>query len=290
MEVNRGLDLSRPDEMTDAEVTQFRKSYELSHGSVLDAYDFWLDHSPRVVKSHRIQAYYSASDEGRAVPLHGTLGFLHLYTVLGYDFGIEYEARHARSLGATKRSVLQIFELAFIHCGPRGIHRARLAVGDLLASWPDTGDDMTASFPPGWSRDPQFLPLSLDLTSDQLTPHEEASIRDWYTRLAGEVPKYVDFLVPGRPGLLKAYLDRLGRAMRGPLPRQILPFVQLQMDVARGNPAGIRENALLGRGLGMTDDQLYEAAAWGMLYGGPASLSLAYDALSDVLPAHAAAR
>jgi len=88
--------------MTDAEIAQFRKSYEVSHGSVLDAYDFWLDHSPRVVKSHRIQAYYSASDEGRAVPLHGTLGFLHLYTVMAYDFGIEYEMRHARSLGATK--------------------------------------------------------------------------------------------------------------------------------------------------------------------------------------------
>jgi len=62
------------------------------------------------------------------------------------------------------------------------------------------------------------------------------------------------------------------------------------MNVARGNTAGIRESALLGRGLGMTDDQLYEAAAWGMLYGGPASLSLAYDALSDMLPADRAGR
>jgi hypothetical protein len=283
MEVNRGLDLSNPDEMTDAEVAQFRKSYELSHGSVLDAYDFWLDHSPRVVKSHRIQAYYSASDEGRAVPLHGTLGFLHLYTVMAYDFGIEYEVRHARSLGATKRAVLQILELAFIHCGPRGIHRARVAAGDLLAGWSDADHDMAGSFPDGWSADPQFLPLTLDLTSDRLTPEEDAGIRGWYTRVAGEVPRHVDFLAAGRPGLLKAYLDRLGRAMRGPLPRQIFPFVQLQMDVARGNPAGIRESALLGRGLGMTEDQIYEAAAWGMLYGGPASLSLAYDALADVL-------
>lgn len=284
MEVNRGLNLSTPDEMSDAEVAQFRKSYELSHGSVLDAYDFWLDHSPRVVKSHRTQAYHSASDEGRSVPLHGTLGFLHLYTVMAYDFGIEYEVKHARSLGATKRAVLQILELAFIHCGPRGIHRARLAVGDLLSEWPDADTDMTASFPPGWSPDPHFLPLTLDLNSDRLTPEEDTGIRRWYTDVTGEVPGHVNFLAAGRPGLLKAYLDRLGRAMRGPLPRQILPFVQLQMEVARGNAAGMRESALLGRGLGMTDDQLYEAAAWGMLYGGPASLSLAYDALSDVLP------
>jgi hypothetical protein len=202
---------------------------------------------------------------------------------MAYDFGIEYEVRHARSLGATKRAVLQILELAFIHCGPRGMHRARVAVGDLLAGWPDSDDDMAGSFPDGWSADPEFLPLTLDLTSDQLTPEEVSSIRGWYTSVVGEVPRHVDFLAAGRPGLLKAYLDRLGRAMRGPLPRQILPFVELQMDVARGNPAGIRESALLGRGLGMTDDQIYEAAAWGMLYGGPASLSLAYDALADVL-------
>jgi hypothetical protein len=270
--------------MTEAEVAEFRKSYELSHGSVLDAYDFWLDHSPRVVKSHRIQAYYSAGEEGRRLPLHGTLGFLHLYTVMAYDFGIEYELRHALSLGATKRAVLQILELAFIHCGPRGIHRARLAVGDLLAGWPDSDLDMAGSFPEGWSADPQFLPLTLDLTTEQLTPEEDAGIRSWYAETTCEVPRHVDFLAAARPGLLKAYLDRLGRAMRGPLPRQIFPFVQLQMDVARGNPAGIRESTLLGRGLGMTDDQIYEAAAWGMLYGGPASLSLAYEALADVLP------
>lgn len=288
MEVNRGLDLSRPDEMSEAEAEQFRKSYELSHGSILDAYEFWLEHSPRVVKSHRTQAYYSASDEGRAMPLHGTLGFLHLYTVMAYDFGIEYEIKHARSLGATKRAVLQVLELAFIHCGPRGIHRARVAAGDLLAAWPDTSGDMSAAFPPGWSADPDFLPFSLDLASDQLTPREDASIRAWYTGLTGEVPRHVDFLAAGRPGLLKAYLARLGRAMTGPLPRQVFPFVQLQMSVSRANAAGIRESALLGRGMGMTDDQLYEAAAWGMMYGGPAALSLACDALSDVLPARGA--
>ncbi|HVW45276.1 MAG TPA: hypothetical protein VHC18_28390 [Amycolatopsis sp.] len=284
MKPTRGLRLDSPDEMTDAEVAEFRASYERTHGSVLDAYDFWLDHNPRVVKSHRIQAYYTASDEGRGIPLHGTLGFLHLYTVLGYDFGIEYEVKHARSLGATKTAVLQTIELAFIHCGPRGAHRARLAVGDLLKEWTDDGHDMAASFPAGWSADPDFLALDLDLTTGTLSPEENHRIRDWYLRTAGEVPRHVDILAAGRPGLLKAYLDRLGRAMRGTLPRQMFPFAQLQFEVARANPAGIRESALLGRGLGMTDDQLYEAMAWGMLYGGPSALSQAADVLADVLP------
>jgi hypothetical protein len=71
--------------------------------------------------------------------------------------------------------------------------------------------------------------------------------------------------------------------MRGPLPKQMLPFMQLQMHTAQANPRGIRESTLLGRGLGMTNDQLYEAVAWGMLYSGPSGLSVVLDAAGDVL-------
>lgn len=286
MKTTRGLRLTSPDEMTEVEVAEFRASYEATHGQVLGAYDFWLDHNPRVVKSHRIQAYHSASEEGRRLPLHGTLGFLHLYTVLAYDFGIEYEVNHARSLGASKAAVLQAIELAFAHCGPRGIHRARVAVGELLDNWPTAELDMSGAFPAGWSVDPDFLRLDLDLASEKMSTQEMAAVREFYLGTAGEVPRHVAVLSAGRPGLLKAYLDRLGRAGRGPLPVQMVPFMLLQMEVARCNPAGIRENVLLGRGLGMTDDELYEAIAWGMLYGGPSALSQAYDAIADVLPVH----
>lgn len=284
MRIERGLDLHQPESVSADEVSTFRASYEDSHGSVLDAYEFWLEFDPRVVKSHRIQAFYSASDEGRALPLHGTLGFLHLYTVMAYDFGIKYEVTHSHSLGASKAAILKMIELAFIHCGPRGIHSARSSSREILAGMDDADLDMSAAFPPGWSADPDFLQLGLDLTTPDLSAAEQSSITTWFMDVAGEVPAYVRFLSHGRPGLLKAYLDRLGRAMRGPLPKQMLPFAMLQMYVARANPAGIRESALLGRGLGVTADQIYEAAAWGSMYGGPAALTLAYDALADVFP------
>lgn len=284
MDTRRGLDLFNPDRFTEAEIAEFRTSYERSHGSVLDAYEFWLENEPRVVKSHRIQAFYSASEEGRRIPLHGTLGFLHLYVVMAYDFGIEYEVRHARSLGASKRAVLQVLDLAFIHCGPRGIHRVRRSVGELLAGWPDEPADMSASFPAGWSRDPAAYAVPLDLSTGELSADELRGIRQWYTDVAGEVPAHVDFLARGRPGLLKAHLDRLRRAMDGPLPSQVYPFVRLQFEVARANPQGIRESALIGRGLGMSDDELYEAVAWGALYGGPGGMSTAAQALEGVLP------
>lgn len=276
------MDLHRPEDVTPAETEVFRASYAKSHGSVLGAYEFWLENNPRVVKSHRIQAFYSGSDEGRALPLHGTLGFLHLYTVMGYEFGIDYEVQHSRSLGASKAAVLQTIELAFIHSGPRGADAARIAAKSTLDGWTGTDLDMTACFPPGWGRDPSAFQLDLDLTRAEFSPAELAAVRDWYTTYAGEVPPHVEFLAAGRPGLLKAHLDRMFRAMAGPLPNQVLPFVLLQLYVAQANPAGIRESALLGRGLGMTTDQLYEAAAWGAMYGGPPALSLAAQVAGDV--------
>jgi len=288
MKMNKGLDLDRPEVVTDAEVAGFRAAYENTHGGVLDAYEFWLENNPRVVKSHRIQAYYSASEEGRALPLHGTLGFLHLYTVMAYDFGINYEVNHSRNLGASKQAVLQTIELAFIHCGPRGVGTARLAAKSVLDAWDDSetrddsGADMAAAFPAGWARDPEAFRIELDMTTADLSARELTAIRDWYMSVAGEVPAHVDFLAAGRPGLLKAHLDRMARAMNGPLPKQMLPFLLLQMYLARGNAAGIRESALLGRGLGMTGDQLYEAAAWGMMYGGMSALTLAVEAAGDV--------
>jgi hypothetical protein len=298
MRIDKGLDLHRPDAVTADEMAAFRAAYERSHGGVLDAYEFWLENDPRVVKSHRLQAFYTASDEGRSLPLHGTLGFLHLYTVMAYDFGIAYEVNHARTLGASKKAVLQTIELAFIHSGPRGIGTARQAAKSILDDWPDAdadttnttgstgategGADMSAAFPPGWSAEPDLFRIDLDLTTAALSETEMAAIRSWYIGLAGEVPGHVEFLAAGRPGLLKAHLDRMCRAMQGPLPKQMLAFLLLQLSVARANPAGIRESALLGRGLGMTTDQLFEAAGWGAMYGGLSALTLAHDAAADV--------
>lgn len=285
MDTRRGLDLFNAEEFTAAEIAEFRASYARSHGSVLDAYEFWLANEPRVVKSHRIQAFYSASEEGRRIPLHGTLGFLYLYVIMAYDFGIAYEVRHARSLGASKRAVLQVLELAFVHCGPRGIHRARASVGELLADWPDEPADMARCFPATWSRDAEAFAVPLDLRREELNEEELTAVRAWYERRTGEVPAYVGFLAKGRPGLLKAHLDRVRRAMEGPLPSQVYPFVRLQFEVARANTEGIRESALLGRGLGMSDDELHEAIAWGALYGGPGALTTTANALAGVLPA-----
>lgn len=279
MLTTRGLDLTNLDVVTTDEVTRFRDSYVATHGEMLGAYDFWLKHNPRVVKSHRLQLVNSSSPDGRRHSLPGTLGYVYMYIVTAYKFGIRYEAEHARSHGATKRSVLQMAELAFLRSGPRGMDCARSALDGLLDGWEDDDADMSALFPANWHVDPDFLRLPLDLGTDTLSEAELDSIRGWHRRVVGEVPGYVTLLATARPGLLKAQLDRWGRAGRGPLPVQMNAFVELQLDVARSDRAGVRDSVRLGRGLGMTEDQLHEAIGWGLVYGGPASASMVQEVL-----------
>lgn len=86
-----------------------------------------------------------------------------------------------------------------------------------------------------------------------------------------------------QPSLLKAFRDRMEHAIRDALPKQMLPYMWLQYHVARANADGIREAALLGRAMGMTDAQIVEAIGWGMSYGGPSAVTLAARATRDIL-------
>ena len=76
---------------------------------------------------------------------------------------------------------------------------------------------------------------------------------------------------------------RLWPVSRDALPKQAVPYMWLQYNVARACGEGIRESALLGRGFGMTKAQIVEAIGWGMSYGGPSAVSIAVDAAGDVL-------
>ena len=115
-----------------------------------------------------------------------------------------------------------------------------------------------------------------------MTDAERLAIEQWHVNVGGEVPPYVAFLSTVRPGLLKAHWNRVSAAMSGSLPKQMLPFLAIQFNVSRALAPGIREGVLMGRGLGMTDRQISEAIGWGMLYGGPASVSVAADAIRDL--------
>jgi hypothetical protein len=107
-------------------------------------------------------------------------------------------------------------------------------------------------------------------------------MKQWYLRVEGEVPDYVAFFAANGGRLLKAYRHRFETALRI-LPKQIMPYVMLHIDIMRGNRDGIREGVLLARGFGMTKPQTLEAIAWGMFYGGVESGSIVDEVASDIL-------
>jgi alkylhydroperoxidase/carboxymuconolactone decarboxylase family protein YurZ len=275
--VNRGLILTNPDSTSAEELEAFRATYQQSHGKQLAAYDFWLEFNPSVVKRHRLQAYWTPDEQGRKYQLPSTLGFLYLYTLYAYEEGIRYETDHAHALGATDAAILQVFELAFVRCGPRGMDAAWTAARPLLGNAPLPSDDMSDKFPAGWRRDPGLFDCGFDLSDEELTPEEIDRLRGWYVTYTGEVPKFVDFLARMRPGLLKAYRLRLEAAMRGPLPAQILPFMELQAAVATAQVRAVRESLNMAHGLKVSPELITEAIGWGMLYGGPEAVSVAAE-------------
>jgi hypothetical protein len=97
------------------------------------------------------------------------------------------------------------------------------------------------------------------------------------------VPAYLGFVAHGRPHVLKAFRHRLEHALKDGMPAQMLPYLQLHWNTIRGFPEGIREAAMIGRGLGMSRAHLLDAIAGALTFGGSASVAIAAEATAGVL-------
>jgi len=275
-----GLDVTRPGDVTEAEVEAYRATYTRSNKGLLDSFEFWLEFRPDVLKRHKARTRHYESVHEPARPLVGVLGALHQYTIGAFREGVGYELRLAQTLGATRTDLLDTLSLAFVHSGHRGMYAAASHSQFLR----DYADPVVADrFPAGWAFDAGAFDSGMDYGEREATPADLAALRDWYERTLGEVPRYVGFLERHRPGLLKAYRDRYEHAIRDSLPAQMLPYVMLNHNVVRGFAEGIREHVLLGRAVGMTREQLLDAICFGVLHAGINALGIVDDAAGDVL-------
>jgi hypothetical protein len=265
---NRGLNLSTPDRMSAEEMSAFRAAYGSTHGKALDAYEFWLEFNPPVVKRHRLQAYWTPRPDGQSYPVLSILGFLYLYTILGYAEGIRYETSHAREIGVPSDGILQVIELAFIRSGPRGIDAAWQSARPELLKDGAQVKEVATLFPPGWQRDPDLFDCGCVPVEPELSAAEKARIRQWYTKLRGHVPAGVELLIAMRPGLLKAYHLRLHAAMRGYLPAQMFAFMEIQAAAGTARTEALTAAIQLAHGLGLAAGEVVEAIAWGIQYSG----------------------
>jgi hypothetical protein len=278
--IQDGLDVSRPDETTEAEIAAFRDEYRRTNKGLLDSFEFWLEFRPDVLKRHKARTRHFRSAIEPARPLVGILAALHQYAVTGFAEGIAYEIRLAQSLGATRAAVLDTLSVAFIHSGHPGMYATARYSGYLREYIdPEPG----AGFPDGWSHDPHAFASGMDFSTREATPQDTEALLQWYRETLGEVPAHVAFLAAARPNLLKAYRDRYEHAIRDCLPKQMLPYLLLGYNTVRGFHDGIRENVLLGRALGMTREQLLDAISQGVLHAGIESLAIVNQAAGDLL-------
>src|SRR5262249_48908506 len=140
-----------------------------------------------------------------------------------------------------------------------------------------------STWPAHWNVDAAAFSSGIDFSSIDLLPNELELIEGWYEETCGEVPRWVGFLAEHRPQLLKVYRNRFEHSVREAMPKQMFPFLQLHFNTLRGFQEGIREAVLMGRGFGMTRDDLLDAILWAWVYGGPAAISIVEEAAGDVL-------
>jgi hypothetical protein len=279
--IDRGLVLTRPDELAPEELQEFKDHYIASKGSWLPAFEFWIQHRPDVLKRYRLQARQSTTPTTLPKALPNVLAFLHYYSIVGYPDGILYEINLARDNGARKNTCLATIAVAFIHGGPRGMRYVSTSSNDAIRDFQEP--EKPENWPDGWAPDPEAFQAGLDFSSGELLPGELEKVVAWYERVSGEVPAWVHFLAKHRPHALKAMRNRFEFAIKDAMPKQMMPYLQLHWNTARCHRDGIREAALMGRGFGMTDELIADAIVWGTIYGGPSSMSAASEATADII-------
>jgi hypothetical protein len=275
-----GLDLEHVDQLSEAERAAFSRTFQDLTGRPHHGLNFWLDTRPDVLKRYRAWADRINDDRENGTYNPNGFGFLVWYALNGYEPGVRYLLHVEQRLGLTRDEVLEGIALAFIWAGPRGMET--IATGLDGYEWQTPA--ARPRFAGNWAPDPDAFASGLDFSTPVMSAAELRSLTEWYERVETEVPPYVPFLARERPELLKAYRNRFENTLRL-LPKQVMPYVMIHVNVQRGFAEGVREGVLLARGFGMTRRQILEAISWGSFYGGAESVSLVERAAGDVLPA-----
>jgi hypothetical protein len=282
--MDNGLDLSKPDTLTETEWKDFTRLHGTAAGypDGHPLYRFWIEAGrPDVVKAQRTILQTAEPSIGLGDPrsrskqggLPSLLAKLLVYILTNFHTGVEYQVRLAAQRGYSRAEVLDVFALAALHSAASGVTDlyTRHGLMDQFKNWPN--DESTARLPDNWDRELGTLKAGLDFSEPELSAAEHEALMNWYLQYLGEVPPWVTLLAEYNPRLLKQLRSRWENAVKA-LPRQFVPFAQLVWHLIQQNEEGIRENLLLARGFNMNKDQVVATATIAALtFGGPTSLS-----------------
>ncbi len=285
---NGGLDLDRPDELDPEEWASFARAQYGPFGfpEGLPMWQLWSEFRPDLIKTHRMNMRHAGPHVLGATQLPFIPADLHLYLLTQFTDGVEYELRACQHFAWSRPEVMDVIAIAALDTVSRGLNDACTpVVMQMIRDWPDSSDT-PEHFPAHWRElGPEALTSGIDLTEPGMTDDEVAALRDWYLRVAGEVPPWFAFLNDMSRTYMKTQRIRWEKAMKVS-PPALLPFLKMHFNVARCVPDGIREHVLLGRGLGMSKSDVVSTLLHGAMVGaGLASLSVVEGAVGDVLRA-----
>ncbi|WP_161956756.1 hypothetical protein [Sphingosinithalassobacter portus] len=271
---HRGLDLSRPTEITPEEIAAFKGHYGSQFGVPMSGLDWWLDQSPEVLKRYRLYCSLTLRVEP-AVMGGGTLAF---YMLMGYVKGTRYVMHSFLNDGLSKAQAMEMIAIAFVHAGPRGMETIAEAMQDL--EFPEVPEP-AARFPKGWAPDIDAFRSGIDYSTVDLTAEEKASLYDWYLRTIGEIPPYVRFMAEHRPRLLKTHRSRIEN-MLYVLPKQVWPTAMLYYHVMSRTAEGIRENVLLCKAWGVSKSDTLDVVGNALVYGQVEAATMVQNEAGDI--------
>ena len=292
-----GLNLDEPDALDNEEWASFSVAHGTPQGypEGAPAYRFWREVGrPGAIKRQRMllkttlpepEADEDKSEVAGRVGAHAatpnwpsfTPGFiadLHLYLIMDFQLGLEYETFIAARAGYTKEEVLDVFSVANLRSCSRGFSGAAFneTVLDRLRDYPEPKERVV--HPEGWEFDPDSFRSGVDFSTLDVKSGEIDLISDWYNTVLGEVPNWVRFLARENPRLLKQMRNRFEHSLKA-LPKQFMPFLLLNHSIATGaSDETLRENLLFARGFGVRRDQAVGVIGFAAAtYGGPDSLN-----------------
>lgn len=268
---NDGLDYTNPDVTTQAELDAFNAWHARMKGHRMSYGDFWAAFRPDVLKRYRRSVREATVEEEFPFMPHA-LAMLHYYAVWGWGEGILNQIRMGHSGGVTRGEILDVLAISFLQYTPRGQIITADTVTDFLQEWKEP--EPQPHWPDSWSFDPHAFDSGVDYSSPEATRDDVDKILGWYRNTLGEVPRYVAFFAKHRPRVLKAYRNRFENAIRGGLPKEMMPYLLLHYNTVRGFRDGIRESVLLARALQMPRSHVLDAVSWALWYGGTDSVSI----------------
>jgi hypothetical protein len=281
----RGLDLANAEVTTPEEWEAWRESERQRRGYPLPSYEL-LGEFGRADAVKRwlaqVQQLPTLPETTPQTLRIAALGALHLFAITGYQGGVLFEIANAETAAFRRAEVVETLVVAFLQGPVQGTHAMADAVAERLRRYREPGNP--GAYPDGWEVDPGAFASGLDFADPHLSAGELVRLERWYLAVTGEVPRSVSFLAVHAPRVLKAWRARFETAVQV-MPKQMLPFLLLHYEAYRGREQGIREAALLARGLGVTRAQAAATIVWAMNHAGAAAVSTAGDAASALLQA-----